>query len=76
MPKNKIQDLRDHLFEVIEMLKDPESGMDIKTAKTIADVGQVIVNSAKVEADFVRDCGGQATNFFPELDTPETKMIN
>jgi hypothetical protein len=52
MPKDKIQDLRHHLFETIEMLKDKE--MDIATAKAIAEVSQVIVNTAKVEVSFIR----------------------
>ena len=48
MPRNKIDDLRNHLFETLEMLKDPDCPMDLERAKTIADVAQVIVNSAKV----------------------------
>jgi hypothetical protein len=54
MAKNKIQDLRDHLFETIELLKDKDSGMTIDKAKAIADVSQVIINSAKLEVDFIR----------------------
>jgi len=57
MPRNKIDDLRNHLFETLEMLKDPDCPMDLERAKTIADVAQVIVNSAKVEVDFVRITG-------------------
>lgn len=52
--KNKIEDLRNHLFETIEALKDAEKPMDIERAKAIADVAQVVVNSAKVEVDFLR----------------------
>lgn len=54
MKKNKIQDLRDHLFETIEKLKDEKSGITIEKAKAIADVAQVIVNTAKIEIDFIR----------------------
>ena len=36
MPKNKIQDLRNHLFETLEMLKDGD--MDVSRASAIADV--------------------------------------
>jgi len=52
MPKDKIQDLRHHLFEKIEMLKDKD--IDIATAKAISEVAQVIVNTAKVEVSFIR----------------------
>ncbi len=49
MAKNKIEHLRDHLFETIEMLKDGD--MELDKARTIAEVAQVIINSAKVEVD-------------------------
>lgn len=52
--KNKIEDLRNHLFATLEALQDKEQPMDIERARAIADVAQVIVNSAKVEVDFVR----------------------
>lgn len=55
MAKNKITDLRDHLFETIEMLKDDENkSMSIDKAKAIAEVSQVIINTAKLEIDFIR----------------------
>lgn len=56
--KNKIDDLRDHLFETIEALKDKDNPMDLDRAKAIADVGQVIINSAKVEVDLLKTVGG------------------
>mgnify|MGYP000477325288 CR=1 FL=1 len=44
MAKNKITDLRDHLFEIIELLKDDEqTHMTIEKAKAISDVAQVII---------------------------------
>jgi len=49
MAKNKLSDLRDHLFETLERLKDDDKPMDIARAKAIADVAQTIINSATVE---------------------------
>jgi hypothetical protein len=63
--RNKIEDLRNHLFEVIEMLKDGDKKMDIEKAKMISEVAQVIVNSAKVEVDFMRQAGGNGSGFIP-----------
>jgi hypothetical protein len=54
MMKNKIEDLRNHLFATLEALQDKTSPMDIGRAKAIADVAQVVVNSAKVEVDHLR----------------------
>jgi len=65
MARNKINDLRDHLFEVLERLKDGE--IDIETAKAMADVSQVIINSAKVEVDFIRITGANQNTGFIKL---------
>jgi hypothetical protein len=67
--KNKIDDLRDHLFETLEALKDDEKPMDIDRAKAIADVARVIVDSAKVEVDFLKVSGAiKSTDFLPDAD--------
>lgn len=49
----KIEDLRDTLFETIEMVKSGK--MDHDKAKSITELAQVIVNSAKVEVDFLKN---------------------
>jgi len=56
MAKNKIQDLRNHLFETIEKLNSDENdnNMTVEKAKAIADCGQVILNTAKLELDFIK----------------------
>lgn len=66
--RNKIDDLRNHLFATIESLCDEDKPMDIDRAKAIADVAQVIINSAKVEVDFLNKFGGTGTNFIPSND--------
>ena len=75
MAKDKIQDLRHHLFETIEMLKDKE--MDITTAKAIAEVSQVIINTAKVEVQFLREMGSNRHTGFMQLENKEndSKLI-
>jgi hypothetical protein len=66
MAKNKINDLRDHLFETLERLKDDEDPMDLDRARAIADVSRVIVDSAKVEVAFMRETGSlNSTGFLP-----------
>lgn len=69
--KNKIQDLRDHLFATIEAMQDKDEPMPIDRAKAIADVAQVIVNSAKVEVEFMKATGAvQGTGFIPHEKLP------
>jgi hypothetical protein len=75
MARNKIEDLRNHLFETIEMLKMNE--IDIDKAKVIADLSQVIVNSAKIEVDFIKAIDGMhGTGFIPvENGSAQVKQI-
>ena len=65
--RNKISDLRNHLFATIESLQDPDRPMEIERAKAIANAAQVIVNSAKVENDFIRLTGNNGSGF---IETP------
>jgi len=69
--KNKIEDLRDHLFATIEDLRDEEKPMDLDRAKTISDVAQTLINSAKVEVAYLNATGGaQGTGFIPDGPRP------
>lgn len=61
--KNKIEDLRNHLFATLEDLRDREKPMEIERAQAIADVAQVIVNSAKVENDHIKLTGSTGSGF-------------
>lgn len=66
-PKNKIGDLRDHLFETLEALRDETKPMDLDRARAVADVARVVIESAKVEVDMLKVTGGvSATGFIPE----------
>ena len=73
MARNKINDLRDHLFETLERLKDGD--IDIATAKAMADVGQVIINSAKIEIDFIRATGSTKDSGFIKLGDGNEKLL-
>lgn len=69
---NKIDDLRNHLFETLEALKDDEKPMDLARARAVADVAKVLVESAKVEVDFLKVTGAlRSTDFLPLADPHE-----
>jgi hypothetical protein len=73
VPKNKMDDLRNHLFETLEALKDKEDPMDLARAKAVADVAKVLVESAKVEVDFLKATGAvKSTGFLPDADEATT----
>jgi hypothetical protein len=69
--KNKIEDLRNHLFEALEGLADKEHPMDIERAKAIADVARVVVDSAKAEVAFINATGERRGTGFIPIAAPE-----
>ena len=60
--KNKIDDLRNHLFATLEALQDKENPMDID-AKAISKVADSIIDSARVECQYMELTGTQASVF-------------
>jgi hypothetical protein len=71
--KNKIDDLRNHLFATLEALQDEGNPMELDRAKAIAEVSQTIINTAKVEVDFLKATGRQtATDFMPAAEAPKS----
>lgn len=70
--QNKIEDLRNHLFAQLERLGDESLSdeamqKEIERSKAISDVSQVVINSAKLEVDYMKHVGGRpATGFIPE----------
>lgn len=80
--KNKIQDLRDHLFATLEALQDKENPMELDRAKTVADVARVIVDSAKAEVAYMSASGARTGTGFITLpdeapeSLPRLKAVN
>jgi hypothetical protein len=81
--KKHISDVRTALFKVLDGLMDKESPMDLERARAVNETAQVIINSAKVEVDFLKVVHGDGEAPFlanPEgtpapqsaLPTPET----
>lgn len=75
--KNRIDDLRNHLFATLEALQDKDDPMDLDRAKAVADVAQTIINSAKVEVDFLKATGRpSATDFIqPEAIDKAPRLV-
>lgn len=83
--KNKISDLRDHMFAALERLADesmtPEKlKEEISKSKAISDIGKVIVESAKTEILYAKLTGKkeqQPTKFLEEpapVEKPDSAM--
>lgn len=58
---NDITELREHLFDTLRGLKS--GSVDIDKARAVSDVAKTIIDSAKVEVDFMRVAEIQSTGF-------------
>lgn len=60
-----IADLRDNLFKVLDDLSDKNASAEtIARAKAVSDIAQTIINTAKVEVDYIRAAGGKGGTGF------------
>lgn len=73
--KNKMVDLRNHLFSALEGLADEDKPMDLERAKAISEVAQTIINSAKVEVDAYRVAGRADAPAFLTSEAPTLRAI-
>lgn len=78
MARNKISDLRDHLFAALERIDNDELtseqiDLEVEKAKAIASIGSVLINSAKVEIDFIKATGRIDTDseLFKSINDPK-----
>ncbi|MBG7257442.1 hypothetical protein FA421_07630 [Pseudomonas aeruginosa] len=71
--KNKIEDLRNHLFATIEGLLDEDKPLDIERAKAVAHVGSVIIESAKVEVKALEIIGAPGGSTFLQIGQEDSK---
>ncbi len=73
MARNKMTDVRDNMIEAMERLNSGD--MDPATGKAIAALGGQLVNSAKVELDFIKVTGKIEGSGFVNIE-PAPKQIN
>ncbi len=65
---NNIEDLRAELFKALEALNDPTKPLDIDRAKAVSEISQVIINSAKVEVEFMKTANSTKSKFFNKVN--------
>lgn len=69
MSKN-INDLREAMFDSLAALRKGE--ITVEQAKAISEIGQVIINSAKVDAEYAKSNGG---GMVPFLESPVVEAL-
>lgn len=65
---NDLQELRDHLFGAMRMVKSGE--MDVNKAKTISDLGRTLVSTAKLELQYMEQVDQRYDSGFVKIDGP------
>jgi len=70
---NTIDELRTHLFDTLNSLKDKEKPMDIERARAVCEVAGKIIETAKVEVSYLNVVGGRGTGFIPQGLLPPTR---
>lgn len=60
---NNITTVRQHLLDTLADLRDREKPMEVERARAVADVARVLVDSAKVEVDFIKATNGNGSEF-------------
>lgn len=68
MPTHSIEHLRGALFQTIDGLKDGSITTDV--AVQIVDVAKAIIDSARVENEFMQLTGSQGSGFIPVENKP------
>ncbi|MGI4779827.1 MAG: hypothetical protein ACRYGA_17205 [Janthinobacterium lividum] len=63
--------VRQHLLATLVDLRDPKNPMDLARAKVVAEVATVLVNSAKVEVDYLKATKQTRGHFFQPVALPQ-----
>jgi len=74
--KNNIETLRTMLFDTMERLLDEKDPMEAQQARSVANVGRVIVDSAKIEIAAMKQLGYSPTFLQTALPANPKKSIS
>lgn len=64
-----IEDVRAELLGTLKDLRNREAPMEPDRARAIAQVAGVLVDTARVEVEFIRATDGEGTGFIPDKAT-------
>lgn len=64
-----INELRDHLMQTLAALRDRDNPMEPDRARAVAQVASVLVDTAKVEVDYIKATGADRSGFLEEPTT-------
>lgn len=68
-----IDDLRTALFDTLEQVK--AGTMDLDKARAVNELGKTLIDSARVEVDYLRTTGGEASSFIDTTPDEDEKDL-
>ena len=68
-----IHQLRDHLLQTLASLRDRTNPMEPDRARAVAQVASVLVDTARVEVDFIKATGQDTSQFMQAALPGETR---
>ena len=72
-----ITDMREHLMSTLAALRDRDNPMDVDRARAVAQVAGVLVDSAKVEVDYIKATGATGDSLFiSPLNSEPERLLN
>jgi hypothetical protein len=72
-----ITDVREHLMKTLEDLRDRDNPMDIDRARAVAQVAGVLVDTAKVEVDYIKATNAKGDSLFiSPLSSSPDRLLN
>lgn len=75
MSSPHIDTMRDHLMATLAALRDRDNPMEPDRARAVAQVASVLVDSAKVEVDYIKATGAPKSEFLEAPTTPAALAI-
>lgn len=75
MSQPHISELREHLMATLAGLRDRENPMEPDRARAVAQVAGVLVDTARVEVDYIKATGQDTSGFLQALPSASTNTV-
>jgi len=73
-PENDLDTLRRHLFDTLADLRDRNKPVDVERAKAVVAVADKLIETGKVEVQYLNIVGGKGSGFIPD-GTPKLPRL-
>jgi hypothetical protein len=75
---NQITEMRSFMFDQMRRLNDPQCDIEkeIKRTEAMVNVSKTLIDSAKVEVDFIRVTNSAGTGFIPGAKNGQKQLEN